>query len=315
MRESAPAPDGVLLVDKPSGCTSAAAVQQVRRLLGGGSVGHTGTLDPLATGLLPMVLGEATKLSRWVMGGAKKYRAGLFLGVSTDTADADGQRTGEAPVPDLGLDSLRTIAESFLGCSQQVPPMHSALHHQGRRLHVLARKGLSVPRETRSIRIDAIAVTRWVSPVVEFEVTCSAGTYVRSLGEDLARKLGTLGHLQFLRRLSVEEWQVEQALPLVSLDRARVLSSVIPVATVLRRFQKLEVGEEVVTRLSQGQRLPLTFFRDAGVSLPQSGIAWCSGEQGVPVVLVEIPNDINEVVKVVRVLRPRAAPAPAPNII
>lgn len=196
--------DGILLLDKPQGLSSNAALQQVRGLYRALKAGHAGSLDPLATGMLPVCFGQATKVCDWLLDSRKTYRVTAALGKQTDSADADGVIIAEAPVPVLSEALLHAALAPFLGEQMQVPPMFSALKHQGRRLYELARRGESVERAPRKITIERIELVGHTEREVEFEVRCSKGTYIRSLVEDLAKSLNTLGHVAALRRLEVE---------------------------------------------------------------------------------------------------------------
>lgn len=195
--------DGLLLLDKPAGMTSNRVLQKVRRLLNARKAGHTGALDPAATGMLPLCFGEATKVSAFLLDADKTYRVTAKLGIATDTGDADGRETARSDIPDLPQDEWILILEGFLGESMQVPPMYSALKKDGKRLYELARKGESVEREPRPIRVDEIGLLEIKGARLVFRVRCSKGTYVRTLVEDIARKAGTVAHTARLHRESV----------------------------------------------------------------------------------------------------------------
>ncbi len=194
---------GILLLDKPSGMRSNAALQQVKRLFQARKAGHTGSLDSLASGLLPICLGEATKLSGYLLSADKRYRSRFQLGVTTTTGDADGQVTREQPVPALDDAAVGAVLASFTGAQQQVPPMYSALKHQGRRLYELAYQGVEVSREPRSVTIHQFSLLARGDDWLEVEVLCSKGTYIRTLAEDVGRALGCGAHVATLRRLQV----------------------------------------------------------------------------------------------------------------
>lgn len=178
--------DGLLLLNKPAGLTSNQALQRVKRLLNAKKGGHTGSLDPAATGMLPLCFGEATKVCAFLLDADKTYRVTARLGIATDTGDADGTEITTAAVPELATDKWREILESFLGESQQVPPMYSALKKDGKRLYTLARQGVTVEREPRPIRIDEISLLEIAGTRLVFWVHCAKGTYVRTLVEDIA---------------------------------------------------------------------------------------------------------------------------------
>ena len=196
--------DGILLLDKPTGISSNAALQQARRLFRALKAGHAGSLDPLASGLLPVCFGQATKVCGQLLESAKAYRVVARLGEQTDTADAEGQVIATRPVPPLDRNEVEAVVARFMGDQTQVPPMYSALKHGGKRLYELARQGETVDRAARSIHIGSIEVLRVDLPEVELEVACSKGTYIRTLVEDIARALGTVGHVAVLRRLRVD---------------------------------------------------------------------------------------------------------------
>ncbi len=210
---------GILLIDKPEGLSSFDVVRRVRRALGERKIGHLGTLDPFATGLLPLCLGEATKLVPYLLPEAKTYRATLRLGVATDTQDLTGRvvsRTETWPAPE----QVYQAAARFVGEIQQVPPMHSALHYQGERLYKLARRGETVDLPPRPVTIYRLEVEEVDLPRVTITVRCSQGTYIRTLAADLGAVLGCGAHLTALRRLEVGPFKVEDALSLAALEEA-----------------------------------------------------------------------------------------------
>lgn len=195
--------NGILLLDKPSGLSSNHALQHVKRLYGAAKAGHTGSLDPLATGMLPICLGEATKLSAQLLDADKTYRVRMRLGERTDTADADGEVVETADYGCVDEAGVVAVLPRFVGEIEQIPPMYSALKHEGQRLYALARKGESVAREPRRVHIHALKLLEMADAELELEVSCSKGTYVRTLVEDLAAALGTLAHVIALRRTRV----------------------------------------------------------------------------------------------------------------
>ena len=208
---------GVLLLDKPVGLSSNAALQRVRRLLSGVKAGHTGSLDPLASGMLPICLGEATKLAGEVLAGDKAYSFRILLGTRTATGDAEGEVVERQPVPRLDRARIEAVLAARLGESLQVPPMYSALKRQGEPLYRLARRGESVERAARVIRIHALELVAQGPDWLDLKVVCSKGTYVRVLGEDIAAALGTCGHLGALRRDYVEPFRDRPMLTLEQL--------------------------------------------------------------------------------------------------
>ena len=192
---------GILLLDKPLGLSSNAALQIVRRLAGGIKAGHSGSLDPLASGMLPICLGEATRLAGQLLEGRKAYRFTLQLGERSATGDAEGQIVERCPVPALTRAQIEAVLARFLGAQQQVPPMYSALKRDGQPLYRLARQGLQVERAARALHIDTLQLLDQPRPErLQLSVLCSKGTYVRVLAEDIARALGSCGRLDSLRR-------------------------------------------------------------------------------------------------------------------
>ena len=212
--------DGLILLDKPIGLTSNAALQRVKRLFKARKAGHTGSLDPLATGMLPLCFGQATKLSAYLLDADKTYRVTAKFGERTDTADADGTVVEESPVTQVDRQTLEAALDKFRGEILQVPPMYSALKKDGRRLYELARAGQQVQREARPVTIHDLRIESWDPEQPVFAVRCSKGTYVRTLVEDIAAAVGTLGHVAALRRLSVEPFPEDGVVSMDELERA-----------------------------------------------------------------------------------------------
>ena len=240
----------MLLLDKPPGMTSNRALQTVRRLLNAKKAGHTGSLDPSATGMLPLCFGEATKVCAFLLDADKTYRVTARLGTATSTGDADGGETiAEADVPELSLDDWNAILQGFVGESMQVPPMYSALKKDGKRLYELARKGEVVEREPRPIRIDEISLLEAAGMRLVFRVTCSKGTYVRVLVEDIARKAGTVGHTVRLHRESVGDFCAADMVDLANVEaiaeenRAGLVESLLAPDVALTGLPAVEVVE------------------------------------------------------------------------
>lgn len=213
--------DGIVLLDKPSGISSNRALQRARYLLQAEKAGHAGTLDPMATGMLPLCFGQATKACGQLLGASKAYRGQLRLGTATDTADAEGSVITTVAVPRLTEAVVREVLEPLHGPREQVPPMYSALKHQGRRLYDLARRGMQVERQARAIRIDRLELLELTAETIEFEVHCSKGTYIRVLAEEIAVALGTVGHLGALRRLWVEPFRNQTMVAFEEIERWR----------------------------------------------------------------------------------------------
>lgn len=212
--------DGILNVLKPAGKTSFAVVSLVRRWSGERRVGHAGTLDPDATGVLVVCLGQATRIVEYLAGAGKTYRAEIELGVTTDTYDAVGKVIDRHDPSSVTEEQVRQVLHSFHGIIAQVPPMHSALHHKGKRLYQLAREGIEVDREARRVEFSRLELLAWQPPLVTIEVDCSGGTYVRSLAQDIGVALGCGAHLKKLVRLKSEPFHVDDAVSLTVLEEA-----------------------------------------------------------------------------------------------
>jgi tRNA pseudouridine55 synthase len=206
--------DGALLIDKPSGPTSHDVVDAIRRRFGIKKVGHCGTLDPNATGLLIIVLGRGTKLSEKLMSDDKGDEGLIKFGETTNSYDADGELVASLPVPPITLEQLNAAAGAFVGDLMQTPPMVSAVKKDGVPLYKLARKGIEVPREPRLVHIYNFSFSAYNEPLAQFRLACTKGTYVRSIAHDLGQKLGCGGHLARLRRVASGKFEVAQALPL-----------------------------------------------------------------------------------------------------
>jgi len=251
---------GILLLDKPRGLSSNGALQRVRRLLGRIKAGHIGSLDPLATGMLPICVGEATKVAGDVLEGRKRYRFTVQLGVRTATGDAEGEVSARAAVPPLSESVIAGALAGFIGTHEQVPPMYSALKRQGQPLYKLARAGIEVERAPRPIEIAELTLRGYTRDTLELEALCSKGTYVRVLAEDIARALGTCGHVTALRRLYVEPFACEPMHTLEGLEEAHargVAPPLLPADWPLRHLPQLRLGRAQAQRLAQGQRIAL----------------------------------------------------------
>lgn len=242
MKRDADPVDGLLLLNKPSGMSSNRALQHVRRLLNAQKAGHTGSLDPAATGMLPLCFGEATKVCAYLLDADKSYRVTVKLGSATDTGDRDGQETETAEVPALDAAAWDRILQCFCGESTQIPPMYSALKKDGKRLYELARKGETVEREPRTIRIDEIRLLEQAGSRLVFRVSCSKGTYIRVLVEDIAKRAGTVAHTACLHRESVGQFESADMLDMATLEtlaekgaaplRAKLLSADVALANM-----------------------------------------------------------------------------------
>lgn len=254
---------GVLLIDKPQGMTSQQVVSKVKYLLKSDvhdskKAGHTGTLDPMATGLLPICLGEATKFSHYQLDAVKSYQAIIKLGEQTDTGDAEGEIITTIPVPHVTQAMLQSVTEQFLGEIMQVPPMYSALKKDGKKLYELAREGIEVERAARPLTIYELSLTPLSDQQLQLTVTCSKGTYVRVLAEDIAKALGTVGHLTALRRIQTGDFEIANAITLAdfaALDVAARFDKLLAVDACVHSLPSLVLDDNQSKRIRQGQRL------------------------------------------------------------
>ncbi len=251
--------NGLLLLNKPAGITSNQALQRVKRLLNARKAGHTGSLDPAATGMLPLCFGEATKISAYLLDADKTYRVTARLGERTDTGDADGAVTETATVPSLDADEWSATLAGFLGEIAQVPPMYSALKQGGKRLYELARKGVTVERPARPVTIHAIDLLEARGERLVFRVRCSKGTYVRTLVEDIAAAAGTVAHTAKLHRETVGVFVTGAMVDLQTLETAAeedpdgLRARLMPADAALADWPSCEVGEADEARFCAGQ--------------------------------------------------------------
>jgi tRNA pseudouridine55 synthase len=255
-RKVATAIDGVLLLDKPSGLTSNAALQRVKRLLGAAKAGHVGTLDPLASGLLPICLGEATKFSGQMLAADKTYDADVLLGATSTTGDIEGDITGRHAVA-ASLPEIEAASEKFRGDILQVPPMYSALKRAGKPLYAYARAGETVVREPRPVTIHSLAITACALPHIHLSVRCSKGTYIRVLAEDIGAALGCGGLLAGLRRTGVGAYEVSQATSLEVLEGMAPqerLSRLLPPDSLVSHVPILALDDVACRMLVTGRR-------------------------------------------------------------
>lgn len=249
---------GILLIDKPAGITSFEVVRRVRRVLQVRKIGHLGTLDPFATGLLPLCVGEATKLVPFLMPEPKTYLAQVKLGEETDTQDLTGEVVASSDkMP--GPEEVHQAAARFVGEIEQIPPMYCALHYQGQRLYKLARRGEVVELKPRKVMIHRLEVLEVALPLVTLNVTCAAGTYIRTLAADLGKALGCGAHLAALRRLTVGLFKVEAALPLSSLEEAgyeEIRARLIGLPECLPGLRRVLIEPDQARYLRQGRPVP-----------------------------------------------------------
>ena len=247
-------PNGIILLDKPRGLTSNGALQRVRKAFGARSAGHVGTLDPMATGMLPLCLDEATKVIAEIESGAKCYVFTVQLGARTNTGDAEGEVVERMPVPVLDAAHIEQVLRGFRGLQTQIPPMYSALKRAGRPLYELARQGIEVERAPRTLEIRRLELDAIRSDALELTCECTKGTYVRVLGEDIARMLGTLGHLTALRRSWVEPFREK---PMVSLEEAlagaATTQNLLPPDVALQGLPMARLTGEQTACLRHGQ--------------------------------------------------------------
>jgi tRNA pseudouridine55 synthase len=254
------ASDGILLVDKREGETSYDVIRRLKSALGRGNtfkVGHAGTLDPFATGLLIVLLGQGTKLSRFLMSGAKRYLATVRLGIETDTLDGTGEVTRVSEVPELGELSIKQGIQTFIGEIEQVPPFFSAVKVGGKRAYQLARRGESIKLARRKVTVHALEVKSILLPDLTIEVVCSSGTYIRSLAMDLGKALGTGGHLKSLRRFASGPFSVDEGVNSGVVTRpwveAALQERLIPLRDALPNLMEVHVGEGMARKVRQGQ--------------------------------------------------------------
>lgn len=258
--------DGVLLLDKPVGLSSNDALIKAKRVLNAKKAGHTGTLDPFATGLLPLCFGEATKFSQDLLEADKTYLTTVHLGRKTDTGDTEGEVIETRDV-NVTLDEINAVLARFRGPIAQVPPMYSALKRDGKPLYAYAREGIVLEREARNVVIHKLELVSYEAPFLKLEVTCSKGTYIRVLGEDIGAALGCGAHLNALRRIGVGELKAEHMITLDELNaHAAPLSLLAPVDALLSSFPAVELTAELAKRFLQGQRLPLG--KEPAVAVP-----------------------------------------------
>jgi len=258
--------DGILNINKPKGVTSFGVVAKVRRLTGERRVGHAGTLDPQATGVLPVCLGQGTRVVEFLLGAAKSYRAQIELGVATDTYDASGKITQLGDASEVSRGQLESALNSFCGLIQQIPPMYSAVKYQGKRLYELARAGIEVERKSRPAMIYNLELTEWQSPIVTIEVVCGKGTYIRSLAHDLGQALGCGANLKSLIRLRYGLFDIKDAVSLPQLEDAFRYGYwqqfVYPIDIVLIDWAAIVVSNDTEQLIRNG--CPLALGNDIG---------------------------------------------------
>jgi tRNA pseudouridine55 synthase len=247
---------GILLIDKSAGPSSAQVVGRVKKLFQAKKVGHLGTLDPFASGLLLVGVNEGTKIADLFLGGTKSYRGVMVLGMETDSQDGTGKVVKQGSVPLIGETLLRRLEQEFTGEMQQVPPMFSALKKDGVRLYRLARQGKEVPRAPRSIRVEALRIEKVSDSELEFEVTCSRGTYVRTLAADMGQALGCGAHLKSLRRTACSHLNVQQSITVDELEQQFAQGSIplVSLRAALNNLRMVNWEGRLLSRLRLGQQ-------------------------------------------------------------
>ena len=244
-------------MDKPAGISSNDVVQQAKRLFGAQKVGHTGSLDPLATGVLPLCFGEATKFSQYLLDANKTYWTRIRLGVSTETGDADGEVIAQVDATAITQTQVSDALETFVGEIEQIPSMYSALKHQGQPLYKLARQGIEVERAPRTVTIYSAELLQFAEAYIELRVHCSKGTYIRSLAEDLGAALGCGGHVSALRRLAAGPYAEAQAVTLEQVseigDPQEMDALLLPVASAVSSWPSVRLHEDTAHYVRQGQ--------------------------------------------------------------
>ncbi|AWA99539.1 MULTISPECIES: tRNA pseudouridine(55) synthase TruB [Vibrio] len=289
--------NGVILLDKPTGISSNDALQKVKRIYFAEKAGHTGALDPLATGMLPICLGEATKFSQFLLDSDKRYRVIAKLGERTDTSDSDGEVVETRPI-DVNLEKLEACIDTFRGESDQVPSMFSALKYQGKPLYEYARKGIEVPRESRKITVYEIVLHRFEGDEVEMEVHCSKGTYIRTIVDDLGEMLGCGAHVTMLRRTGVAKYPYEKMVTLEQLNelleqahRDEVAPKelldplLLPMDTAVEDLPEVNLNAELTNLVQHG--MPVQVF-GAPEGTP---IRMTSGEEKLFIGVAEVNDD------------------------
>jgi tRNA pseudouridine55 synthase len=275
---------GVLVVDKPTGVTSHDVVQQLRRVLGIRRIGHTGTLDPAASGVLVACLGKGTKVARFLTGHDKEYRAVVRLGATTDTYDAEGEIKESEERCRVSPESIKDAVNSFKGEIWQFPPMHSAIKHKGKRLYQYAREKKEVARTKRRVEIKEISITEVRLPCVELKVSCSKGTYVRSLAHDLGQKLGCGAYLFSLRRTRVGPFSLRDALSTESIwevkKEGRIGEVLISIEQALAHLPSVAVREDSVARIHNGAGLVSSWVSTVDGSFEAGQTVCIKDEQG-----------------------------------
>jgi len=252
---------GIVLLDKPAGISSNRALQKVRGIFQARKAGHTGSLDPFATGMLIVCLGEASKTATFMLAAGKAYRATAYLGEATSTGDTEGDVVRTCPLGEIEIGAIKACFAQFTGEIMQLPPMYSALKYQGKPLYEYARAGIEIERSARSVTIHCLELVDWQAPTLVFDVKCSKGTYIRTLAEDLAKALGCCAHLKALRRLYAEPFVAGSMVTLEQLqcarDNAELAQYLLPADSGLRHWPKVVLNQEQQQKFSHGNRCTL----------------------------------------------------------
>ena len=255
-------PEGILVLDKPPGISSMEVVRRIKRSSGMRRVGHGGTLDPMATGVIPICLGRATRLMEYMLDSSKEYIGEVRLGISTDSYDAEGEITGRSDPSRVSREAIEAVLSSFLGQTEQVPPMFSALKRKGKRLYELARQGIEVEREPRSMTVHSIQLADWKPPVATVHIECSRGFYMRSLAHDIGVQLGCGAHLKSLTRLRTGQFRIADAVSIETAQRSFEDGSwpelLVSLDSVLGDLRAIIVGERGQTSIQNGRPVPLS---------------------------------------------------------
>jgi tRNA pseudouridine55 synthase len=262
--------DGILNIDKPAGITSYGAVARIKRLTGEKRVGHAGTLDPDATGVLPVCLGKATRIVQYLSEFSKTYVTTIELGVSTDTYDASGQVTRRADASAIDRVQLESALQVFKGDIAQTPPMYSALKHQGQPLYKLARAGVTIERKSRTVTIQRLEIIEYHPPEVMLEIECSKGTYIRSLANDLGQALGCGAYMKALKRTAYGVFDLKDAVPLSQLEEGKIEQFLRPIDCVLQNYPGITVDDAGEKAMRQGKMLAsdkVTRTEDSGAGI------------------------------------------------
>lgn len=269
-----PDTSGVIIVDKPAGITSAKALAEVKRLCGVKKAGHAGTLDPFATGVLVCCLNQATRLAGFFLHDWKKYRGTLHLGIETDTQDPTGRVMSEKSTVAVSPADVQRVVGRFTGCLEQVPPIYSALKHKGTPLYRLARNGQPVQKPARKVTISQLTILDIDIPFVSFEVTCSAGTYIRTLCTDIGRELGCGGHLKTLLRLESSGFSIKEAVSMAGLAEMAaadlIAGKIIDMADALRGILAVTANQELADRIRHGQAINQSELEDCPCLAPSA---------------------------------------------